>query len=149
MEISGNAFSSGLSGIQAGQRRVEQAASEIAGNTLPTQAPAEAPPAQQVEPSPQSQANTQADMADTVGQKLVDALRQPYVLDGHRLVITVSIGFSLCPVHAAEGSRLLLLADSAMYEGKRQGKNRCLRASDDHTAMAPSKAQRTAALGRR
>ena len=63
MEISGNAFSSGLSGIQAGQRRVEQAASEIASNTLPTRAPAETPPAQQVEPSPQSQANTQADMA--------------------------------------------------------------------------------------
>ncbi|MDH0142718.1 hypothetical protein [Aquipseudomonas alcaligenes] len=66
MEISGNAFSSGLSGIQAGQRRVEQAASEIASNTLPTQAPAEIPPAQQVEPSPQSQANTQADMAESL-----------------------------------------------------------------------------------
>ena len=49
MEISGNAFSSGLSGIQAGQRRVEQAASEIASNTLPTQAPTEAPPAQQAD----------------------------------------------------------------------------------------------------
>lgn len=66
MEISGNAFSSGLSGIQAGQRRVEQAASEIASNTLPTQAPVEAPPAQQVEPSPQSQAKTQADMAESL-----------------------------------------------------------------------------------
>jgi len=33
---------------------------------LPTQAPAEAPPAQQVEPSPQSQANTQADMAESL-----------------------------------------------------------------------------------
>ena len=83
---------------------------------------------------------TQADMADMVGQKLIDTLRRPYVLEGHTLVVTVSIGISLCPVHATEGSRLLLLADSAMYEGKRQGKNRCLRASDDHTAMAPSKA---------
>lgn len=61
MEISGNAFSSGLSGIQAGQRRVEQAAGEIASNTLPTQAPA-----RQVEPSPQSQASTQADMAESL-----------------------------------------------------------------------------------
>ena len=35
MQISSNAFSSGLSGIQAGQRRVDQAAGEIASNTLP------------------------------------------------------------------------------------------------------------------
>ncbi|WP_373389353.1 pyrroloquinoline quinone biosynthesis protein PqqE [Pseudomonas alcaligenes] len=66
MEISGNAFSAGLSGIQAGQRRVEQAASEIASNTLPTQPSAETPPAQQVEPSQQSQANTQADLAESL-----------------------------------------------------------------------------------
>lgn len=66
MEISGNAFSAGLSGIQAGQRRVEQAASEIASNTLPTQPPADTPPAQQVEPSQQSQANTQADLAESL-----------------------------------------------------------------------------------
>ena len=37
MEISGNAFSSGLSGIQAGQRRVEQAASEIAAKEVERQ----------------------------------------------------------------------------------------------------------------
>ncbi|MDX5372742.1 MAG: pyrroloquinoline quinone biosynthesis protein PqqE [Pseudomonadaceae bacterium] len=66
MEISGNAFNAGLSGIQAGQRRVEQAASEIASNTLPTQPPAETPPAQQVEPSQQSQSNTQADLAESL-----------------------------------------------------------------------------------
>ena len=52
----------------SGLGRVSQyaAASEIASNTLPTQAPAETPPAQQVEPSPQSQANTQADMAESL-----------------------------------------------------------------------------------
>ena len=31
MEISGSAFSSGISAVQAGQRRVDQAATEIAG----------------------------------------------------------------------------------------------------------------------
>lgn len=34
MEISGNAFNTGLGGIQVGLRRVEQAASEIASNTV-------------------------------------------------------------------------------------------------------------------
>ncbi|MDD0845278.1 hypothetical protein [Pseudomonas sp. Gutcm_11s] len=54
MQISGSAFSAGLSGIQAGQRRVDQAAGEIAGNTLPVQRPDQTPPAQQVEPSPEA-----------------------------------------------------------------------------------------------
>ncbi len=35
MQISGNAFSAGLSRLQSGQQRVDQAASEIASNTLP------------------------------------------------------------------------------------------------------------------
>ncbi|QKE64789.1 hypothetical protein HNE05_16005 [Aquipseudomonas campi] len=65
MEISGSAFNSGLNAIQAGQRRVDQAATEIASNTLP-QAPVETPPAQQVNPSPSGAANTQADLAESL-----------------------------------------------------------------------------------
>lgn len=41
MEISGNAFSAGLSGIQAGQRRVDQAASDIANAGVAPQQPME------------------------------------------------------------------------------------------------------------
>lgn len=66
MEISGNAFSAGLSGIQAGQRRVEQAASEIASNTVPAQQPAETPPQQQVSPGTETQGNTSADLAESL-----------------------------------------------------------------------------------
>ena len=41
MEISGSsAFSSGLSSIQNGQRRVDQAAAQIAGAGLPQTSPA-------------------------------------------------------------------------------------------------------------
>lgn len=65
MEISGSAFNSGLNAIQAGQRRVDQAAADIAGNTLP-QAPVETPPTQQVNPSPSSASNTQADLAESL-----------------------------------------------------------------------------------
>lgn len=35
MEISGNALHAGLSALQSGQRRVDQAAAEIAGSSLP------------------------------------------------------------------------------------------------------------------
>lgn len=66
MEISGNAFSAGLSGIQAGQRRVEQAASEIASNRLPAEPQAETPPTQQVEPSSETQTATQPDLAESL-----------------------------------------------------------------------------------
>lgn len=65
MEISGSAFNSGLNAIQAGQRRVDQAAADIAGNTL-SQAPVETPPTQQVNPSPSSASNTQADLAESL-----------------------------------------------------------------------------------
>ncbi|WP_341782480.1 hypothetical protein [Ectopseudomonas mendocina] len=52
MDISTNAFSSALSGIQAGQRRVEQAASDIAGNTVnPLPQPAQTSSQNQVNPS--------------------------------------------------------------------------------------------------
>lgn len=38
MEISGSAFNSGLSTIQSGQRRVDQAAADIASNTASSSA---------------------------------------------------------------------------------------------------------------
>lgn len=41
MQITGNAFNTGLSGIQSGMRRVDQAASEIASSTLPAQVEAQ------------------------------------------------------------------------------------------------------------
>ncbi len=63
MQISGSAFSAGLSGIQAGQRRVEQAAGEIASNTLPAQQPTAA---QSVEPSTQVRGASEPDLAQSL-----------------------------------------------------------------------------------
>lgn len=59
MQISGSAFSSGLNAIQAGQRRVDQAAVDIAGNAV----------VPQPEPVSQSQAleeRSQADLAQSL-----------------------------------------------------------------------------------
>lgn len=66
MQISGSAFSAGLSGIQAGQRRVEQAAGEIASNTLPAQQPTAAQQAQSVEPSTQVRGANEPDLAQSL-----------------------------------------------------------------------------------
>ena len=54
MEISANAFRSGLNGIQSGQRRADQAAADIASNTVnPAQQATQTPPQNQVNPSSQ------------------------------------------------------------------------------------------------
>ena len=78
MEISGSAFNSGLNSIQAGQRRVDQAAVDIAGNAVTPPPPSATPPAQQVNPSPALEQNSQADLAQslvalTVGKTEVQA----------------------------------------------------------------------------
>lgn len=67
MEISANAFNSGLSGIQAGQRRVEQAASELAGNTLgQPQQGSQIPPRNPVNPAPQAVEQNRPDPAQSL-----------------------------------------------------------------------------------
>lgn len=78
MEISGSAFNSGLNAIQAGQRRVDQAAVDIAGNVVTPPPPSDTPPAQQVNPSQALEQNSQADLAQslvalTVGKTEVQA----------------------------------------------------------------------------
>jgi hypothetical protein len=67
MEISANAFSSGISSIQSGQRRVDQAAAEIAGNAVaaPSQ-PAQTPAPNQVNPSPEAAGQGPADLAESL-----------------------------------------------------------------------------------
>ena len=70
MQITPSAFSSGLSGIQTGQRRVDQAAFEIAGSGLPqaqTTNQANQNNAQnQVNPSPQSADPNSPDLTDSL-----------------------------------------------------------------------------------
>lgn len=67
MEISGNAFSSGISTIQSGQRRVDQAAADIASNAVTTpQQPVQAPPQNQVDPASQASAESRPDLAESL-----------------------------------------------------------------------------------
>lgn len=64
MEISGNAFNSGLNAIQAGQRRVDQAAADIAGNAVAPQPAEQAPQPQQANRA--AEQNSQADLAQSL-----------------------------------------------------------------------------------
>lgn len=58
-----------------------------------------------------------------VAEKIVLALSQPMQLHGREVATTPSIGYSLYPDNGANGDELLRLADIAMYQVKRHGRN--------------------------
>lgn len=79
MDSIGSAFNSGVSTIQSGQRRVDQAALSIAGapaNTPPS--PVQTPPQQQVNASTANDPTTRPDLAESlvelrIGQNQAEA----------------------------------------------------------------------------
>lgn len=61
-----------------------------------------------------------------VASKILNALGQPFVVDGHVLDISCSVGIALFPAHGTDGTVLMKNADSAMYEAKTAGRS-CFR----------------------
>ncbi len=67
MEISASAFNSGINSIQAGQRRADQAASDIASNAVAQQPqPSSAAPANQVNPATSLAEQTRPDLTESL-----------------------------------------------------------------------------------
>lgn len=62
------------------------------------------------------------DVAIVVG-KFLDALAPPFLIDGHELFISGSIGISLYPEDGTDTQTLMKNADSAMYRAKQMGGN--------------------------
>ena len=58
-----------------------------------------------------------------VAERVLDALRQPWVLNGHEFRITASIGIAMFPNDGEDADALLRNADTAMYRAKDQGKD--------------------------
>jgi diguanylate cyclase (GGDEF)-like protein len=58
-----------------------------------------------------------------VATKIIDALNQPFKLEGHEIHTTTSIGISLYPLDADTTEDLIKKADIAMYLSKARGKN--------------------------
>jgi diguanylate cyclase (GGDEF)-like protein len=65
-------------------------------------------------------------LADAQGPaaKLVEALSDPYFINDLTLQLSTSIGISLYPDDAENVADLISIADYALYEAKRSGKNR-------------------------
>lgn len=64
------------------------------------------------------------DAAVDVGRRITSNFQRPFLIDGHELRVTVSVGVAH---HSGPGGRvdqLLRAADAAMYDAKRRGRNR-------------------------
>jgi diguanylate cyclase (GGDEF)-like protein len=63
------------------------------------------------------------DYAATVASRAIEAVSQPYSIEGNTVSITTSAGVSIYPDHGEDAETLLKSADLALYEAKAAGKN--------------------------
>jgi diguanylate cyclase (GGDEF)-like protein len=63
------------------------------------------------------------DHAGVVAQKIVTALATPFVIDGHSVYVSASVGISVYPSDGTEPDVLVKNADTAMYRAKQSGRN--------------------------
>ena len=70
------------------------------------------------------------EQAELVAQKLLDVVRQPFILDGHDVHMTCSIGAVVYPDHSDNQHTLLRMADDALSAAKRS-RNTMRRYTDD------------------
>ena len=64
-----------------------------------------------------------ADAALGVAEKIRVALCQPFIVDGHTLHVSVSIGIAMFPEHGDDQISLSKQADNALYVAKNNGRN--------------------------
>jgi diguanylate cyclase len=57
--------------------------------------------------------------AEEVSDRLAAAVTRPFVIDGHRLHLGISIGRAVFPIDADDADGLLRCADAAMFSVKR------------------------------
>lgn len=65
-----------------------------------------------------------AAQAESIGEKIITALNQPYQLESHEHQSTPSVGIVLFSDHHQSQEDLLKHADIAMYQAKKAGRNR-------------------------
>jgi diguanylate cyclase (GGDEF)-like protein len=65
-----------------------------------------------------------------IARKVVQAICEPCVVDGHTVTVGASVGVALFPLHGTDVDALLLAADTAMYAAKRAGGGVALYPSD-------------------
>ncbi|WP_313482787.1 phosphodiesterase DibA [Pseudomonas sp.] len=78
----------------------------------------------------------QAEQAAELAQGVLYGLREPFVIDGHPLFLSASIGISVFPHDALSAEQLLRNADAALFLAKSQGRERYALYTEELTAHA-------------
>ncbi|GGY12701.1 sensor domain-containing diguanylate cyclase [Paludibacterium paludis] len=74
--------------------------------------------------------DTPPDMAQARAVELCEMLRtKTFYANGHPISITMSVGMAAFPLHGDDAGPLLLRADEALYQAKREGRDRVVVAS--------------------
>lgn len=58
-----------------------------------------------------------------VAERIIAAVREPFMIEGQRIMAATSVGIALFPRHGDDPTTLLRAADQAMYRAKEQGTN--------------------------
>jgi diguanylate cyclase (GGDEF)-like protein len=64
----------------------------------------------------------QPEDATTLAARLIEAVSAPYDLDGHQVVVGLSIGIAIAPDDGTDADQLLKNADMALYRAKADGR---------------------------
>ncbi len=86
--------------------------------------------------------------ASKVAQKIQDCLATPFVIDGHEIRVTSSIGIAVYPDDAGDLETLLKRCDIAMYHAKQSGRATYRFFTEDLNAEASKRMQLEAELAR-
>jgi diguanylate cyclase (GGDEF)-like protein len=63
--------------------------------------------------------------AESIAGRIMDAFREPFLLGGDTIFLSLSVGIGIYPDHGNTVEQLLANADEAMYRAKGQGKRIC------------------------
>jgi diguanylate cyclase (GGDEF)-like protein len=74
--------------------------------------------------------------AAVAAERLMDTMTPEFVVQGHFLSVSCSIGISIFPEHGADGETLIKNADAAMYCAKDYGRNNFRFFTEDMNAQA-------------
>jgi diguanylate cyclase (GGDEF)-like protein/PAS domain S-box-containing protein len=79
--------------------------------------------------------------AAALAQRIIDGLKEPFLIDEHQLFINTSIGISLFPGDALSAEQLLRNADSALFKAKSAGRNGYALYTEELTAHAQQRVE--------
>lgn len=86
--------------------------------------------------------------AAALAQRIIDGLKEPFIIGEHQLFINTSVGISLFPGDALSAEQLLRNADSALFKAKSAGRDGYALYTEELTAHAQKRVETAVELRR-